>query len=279
MFITIKKDDKKIVDFVKTGKYNYAFFEDGSKIPSSKLGKIKIECYKCQKENEINFRNCLLKSKYVCQSCNKLGENNPFYGKKHTDEFIEKMKSERKNWYHGENNPFYGKKHSEETKEKIRNSLPDMKGENNPFFGKTHTVDVRNRQSEFMKNNLDRWDFSKMGVLSANKRPKKTKPEKITEQKLKELGIKFKYNFILHGKAQYDFLINDNIILEVHGDYWHGNPEFYEVLNDRQKYKQSRDLEKKKFANENGYVYYYIWENDIKNDNWRILDEISNDRN
>jgi len=129
-----------------------------------------------------------------------------------------------------------------------------------------------------MKNNSHRWNYSKMGILSVNKRPKKTRPEKLTEEKLKELGFKFKYNFILNGKAQYDFLINDNIILEVHGDYWHGNPVFYSTLNGRQEYKRIRDIEKEKLAIDNGYKYFVIWENDIKNNNWSKIDEISASR-
>lgn len=51
------------------------------------------------------------------------GIDNPFYGKKHSEETIKKLKeiisSERGGMY-GENNPFHGKKHSEKTKEILR---------------------------------------------------------------------------------------------------------------------------------------------------------------
>ncbi len=42
------------------------------------------------------------------------GENNPFYGKKHTEEFKKKMSENKKGTFKGEKNPFYGKKHTEE---------------------------------------------------------------------------------------------------------------------------------------------------------------------
>lgn len=46
------------------------------------------------------------------------GEKNPFYGKRHSKESINKMKKKLPN-VAGENNPFYGKKHSEESKKKM----------------------------------------------------------------------------------------------------------------------------------------------------------------
>lgn len=57
-----------------------------------------------------------------------LGENNAFYGKKHTKESREKMSLSHKDKHCGKDNAFYGKKHTEETKNKI--SIK-MSGENN----------------------------------------------------------------------------------------------------------------------------------------------------
>lgn len=47
------------------------------------------------------------------------GENNPFYGRTHTEESINKMKEELSRQFSGEGNPFYGKNHTEETKKKL----------------------------------------------------------------------------------------------------------------------------------------------------------------
>lgn len=47
------------------------------------------------------------------------GKNNPFYGKTHTKESIEKIRQKNMNKYDGDKNPFYGKVHSEETKKII----------------------------------------------------------------------------------------------------------------------------------------------------------------
>ena len=57
------------------------------------------------------------------------GELNPFYGKHHTQESIDKANKtkEERGDFLPENNPFYGKEHTDETKEKIRQSLKGRK--------------------------------------------------------------------------------------------------------------------------------------------------------
>lgn len=66
-------------------------------------------------------------------SINNTGENNPMYGKYHSDEAKKKMSD---NHYDCscENNPMYGKHHSKESCEKM--SMHRI-GENNPFYGKS----------------------------------------------------------------------------------------------------------------------------------------------
>ena len=269
------KNSMEIVRFEKVGRNNFVYFTNGEKIPSGDLGRIEIQCDKCKSLKQVGFRSALLKKEYVCQSCNSIGKNNHFYGKTHTKKTIKHLSKYMKGRYVGENNPFYGKTHTEETKEMLRQKC-GRSGKDNGFYGKTHTDAHKKKQSEFMKTigKRPKEYYSLMGIKSVNSRPKKTKIEKATEQKLQELGVNFKYNFILQNKAQYDFLINDYIVLEVHGDFWHGNPEVYRTLTERQEYKKQRDIEKQKLAENNGYKYLVIWESQIKENDWSILDEI-----
>ncbi len=71
------------------------------------------------------------------------GEGNPFYGRKHTEETLDKMR--------GSNNSMYGKKHTEETLRKISDS---SKGENNGMYGKKHTEESIQKMSNSMKGKM-----------------------------------------------------------------------------------------------------------------------------
>lgn len=57
---------------------------------------------------------------------NSVGENNPMYGKSHSDETKQKMKSNRKKKPIKEDNPFYGKIHTDATKAKMRKPRINM---------------------------------------------------------------------------------------------------------------------------------------------------------
>lgn len=63
----------------------------------------------------------------------------------------------------------------------------------------------------------------------------------------------------------YDEFVPSSILIEVHGDYWHGleRPE-----------KQARDVEKATWADENGYRLVVIWEHEIKEQGaWALVHE------
>ena len=106
------------------------------------------------------------------------GENNPQYGKHHSEDTRRKISDAMK----GENNPQYGKHHSEDTRRKISDTLKGrtvtdetrrkisdamkgrtvtdetrrkmseaMKGENNPQYGKHRSEDTRRKMSEAQK--------------------------------------------------------------------------------------------------------------------------------
>lgn len=80
-------------------------------------------------------------------------------------------------------------------------------------------------------------------------------------------NINSKFSFILK-RRQYDFILYDKkILLELHGDFWHGNPKFYgenlKQLRDHQIMKRKDDFVKKRIAEENGFIYIEFWENDI----------------
>lgn len=84
------------------------------------------------------------------QKKNASGENNPWYGMKHTKESRKKISEAQRgeknnNWgKKGKDAPFYGKKHSEETKIKMSET---REGENHPMYGKTHSKESKKKMS------------------------------------------------------------------------------------------------------------------------------------
>jgi len=81
-----------------------------------------------------------LKIDFIAQiSIRNSGENNPMYGKKHSEDTKQKMKKIRT-----------GKKHSENTIKKLK-TIKKPSGENNPMYGKKHSEDTKQKMSEKAK--------------------------------------------------------------------------------------------------------------------------------
>lgn len=90
------------------------------------------------------------------------GENNPFYGKHHTEETKRKLSEAKIGKMIGENNPMFGKTHTEESRKKIREAKigkhlseatkrklsEALSGENGPFYGKHHTEEAKRKNRE-----------------------------------------------------------------------------------------------------------------------------------
>lgn len=99
---------------------------------------------------------------------------------------------------------------------------------------------------------------------------------------LKDNDIDYQPEFWLRDEKNkiyfYDIKIK-NIILELHGDYWHCNPKIFnknfynKSLKMYAEEKWKYDLNKKKLAIKRGYDYIVIWENDF-NKNKGVVNEI-----
>ena len=103
--------------------------------------------------------------------------------------------------------------------------------------------------------------------------------EKKVESWLKAHSIIYEYSCIMGNKDkcyQYDFIIHKrHILIEVQGDYWHANKNYYNKSgkNGKRKYttvqvkNMKKDKEKKEFALQHGFTLVYLWEDEInKND-------------
>jgi G:T-mismatch repair DNA endonuclease (very short patch repair protein) len=195
-------------------------------------------------------------SQYLKNLSNSLsGKNNPFYGQKHTQKTLSIIKQKNK---------IYRENLSEEEKEKISKKLSESQKQ---LYNK-------NPQDYITKR-------SKAGKITATKieKYKINSIEQIVRDKLKELGLDLEYSVILDYK-QFDFGSRKyKILLEVQGDYWHGNPSIYtkKQLNDTQKRNIKKDKDKVRFAKKHSMKLYHIWETDIRANNFNVLEEIKNE--
>jgi very-short-patch-repair endonuclease len=100
----------------------------------------------------------------------------------------------------------------------------------------------------------------------AHKMSKKmTWPEREFKKLMKELGIETLPQKIVGGKI-YDFYIPSiNTLIEIDGDYWHGNPEVFEEQNGMQRRAAKNDEYKNVLAKGLGYKIERIWESELKN--------------
>lgn len=84
---------------------------------------------------------------------------------------------------------------------------------------------------------------------------------------LNQLGIEYTANGFLYS-YNWDLIFKNKNIIEVQGDFWHGNPKFYKesdvllvglLVGDVWK----KDKRKRKLIESKGYTTHYLWESDI----------------
>lgn len=106
------------------------------------------------------------------------------------------------------------------------------------------------------------------------KHKKMNQLEKLVADMLDQNNIPYHFQFFLNYNGickSYDFKIKDkNILLEVDGDFWHGNPDTKHHFNKLNEV-QSNDSLKTQLAIDAGYQIFRFWEKDIKENPLIIL--------
>ena len=99
--------------------------------------------------------------------------------------------------------------------------------------------------------------------------PCRTQPEIETAKVLKSMGVWFSEQKTINDRFCVDFLLENNLIIEVMGDYFHANPKMYgdkpglKPLNDMQKRNIPNDYRKRRYLGKCGYKILDLWESDI----------------
>ena len=158
----------------------------------------------------------------------------------------------KKNIYSEKTKQKMRKPKSEETKRKISEAMKGRKAWNKGLIN-IYSKKTREKMSKAailrIQNNLGPF--------------KNTKPELKMKEILNSLDILFKHQFRL-GNHLFDFhILNTNILIEVDGDYFHGNPKMFKKLNKMQLEMKQKDIKNKRLAKENGFIVLRFWENNI----------------
>ena len=242
--------------------------------------KIHTNLYLCYKEKKIWIKlNSKEMSKRLSENhADTKGNNNPFYGKKHKKETIEKFV----NWHTGKKLTddhrknigiaSTGRLHSIDSKNKIRESNK----KNGVLFYKNHIPWNKNKMGLYHHTEKSKkaigdhtkslWDS---GFFDNRKSPKlfNTKPELKMKIILDENNVEYKFQHRL-SIGIYDFYLPSlNILIEVDGAYWHGRlenkPSNIEQIIEKDKLKNN-------FAIQNGYKMIRVWDDEIEKI-WRII--------
>jgi very-short-patch-repair endonuclease len=101
---------------------------------------------------------------------------------------------------------------------------------------------------------------------------------------LDKLNISYISQFRL-GRKIYDIrILNTDIIIEVNGDFWHGNPNFYkddDIIHHPFKHVTAKELwikdeKKKEIAESKGFNIIYIWEDEINKNKNNLINMLIN---
>lgn len=107
---------------------------------------------------------------------------------------------------------------------------------------------------------------------------KDTKPEKLLQQALTKLNLKFEKHYHLFGRPDIVFP-KKKIAIFIDGDYWHANPKIYNenhllYAGVLAKQKWQRDFIVNLHLIKNGWRVLRFWENEINGDADLIANEI-----
>jgi G:T-mismatch repair DNA endonuclease (very short patch repair protein) len=253
----------------------------------SRIHKMKYEDYaKLYWEDLPNWSPCKVcgnvsKNVYCSAECLSNGVSIKYKGIVRgapSDVHRENLSKSIKKWYSNNEHPWVGRIHSKETLKKISQTQRCRldNPENHGMYGRTHTPETIKKISNSQKKYYETNDSPFKGKTHTPETIKKifqnkpmNKLEKKVGEYLTELGIDYTFQFFINEDGvckSYDFKINNtNLILEVHGDYWHGgngvNTHVFNVDDNIQ-----NDKLKTEIANRRGYEVVVVWESEIKDD-------------
>lgn len=222
---------------------------------------------KCSNCGNLLSKNC---QGDKCNHCrNRSGSNNPFWGKSHDKDMIESVKpilaeKSRNNW------------RREEYREKVVNGLSKPRPES---FRKEQSERIK----EWYANNPEQRDIRSARMRQLWKDGKiepniNSMNESKLEKELKSLLGEYFADSILEKKCirvgtnTYfpDIIIDDTVVVEFFGNFWHANPHLYndnDIVHHEYRAIDIWQNDKKKLdrLSNAGYFVFVVWEDSYRN--------------
>jgi len=203
-----------------------------------------------------------------------------------THEILSKRTTGEKNGMFGREGPRRGVKLSKQQKAVLREKMRErfrtgqqkpMRGPDNPQYGKPSPMRGRHlpasAKTSLSRQAKERWEQRTPAYRDAHLKKMRegwaawarrgtSKLEGLVRNWLQDAGVEHIYQ-VRVGFYVVDFLLGSTV-LEVQGDYWHGNPTKYETLDKTQKANVRRDKAKRTYLTNRGYRLITVWEADVR---------------
>ena len=200
-----------------------------------------------------------------------VGENNPSYGRKQSEEIKKAHSIYMKEYFKTHKHPAIGRKLSKERIEQMR-----LTSIGRPAWNKGRKMP---ELSEWGRQNILKQYQSESFPKQTNTKPEKQIKEELIKRGYRE-GEDFIHQYKFGDKFMCDFCFpKQKVIVEVYGDFWHANPIKYsgKELHKHQVKGINRDKSKGAYITkfDNGsWKYVSIWESDINKDVVSCVDKI-----
>lgn len=236
----------------------------------------------CKKCNKIVSRKCL--GEYCNRCRDKRGINNSFFGKKHSKKTIEDIKKKvsitsKKLW----EDEKYRKKVIEGVSKPRRKGFAEEQSKRVTKWYEENPSQ-RDLRSEIMKQS---WKEGKITSNNFSCNSSKIENdffdeiEKIYPNVRKKVTLRDSDNRVIYP----DILVDNFLIIEFFGDFWHGNPKFYnpdDVIIKNITAKEIWEQDKERIdrlshvvSEDNDFAVEYrveiVWEDDYKNNKENVL--------
>lgn len=163
-----------------------------------------------------------------------------------------------------------GKKHSDETKNKISQSMKGHFGYNKgiKFSDETRKKMSKSQKKKWFSKSIEQKEKEIKELID---RPKKFQSDTSIELKVERDLIFYRVRYIKQKFISSDtrnfvldfYIPSLKLVIECNGDYWHNLPE-----------RKQRDKELKEYVESTGRKIVFIWEHEIKDEWFDIMDYI-----